>query len=304
MLFLTVSSFLPHQEWVFCPAVGFTPLTFPSTAKSEGMFATVVVILPSVYAGGEVHVTHGSRTKVIDFSATSLLSTSVLAWYTDVKHEVKPITAGYRLALSFNLIQPPSPRDPIPCLPDSSAQDPLRHVFRKWNQSLFDEMPEDDFLVCILDHQYSIAERKTGLKCLKGHDTHLVRILQHVAEEEGFTLFLASLEQYQTGEAVGDDFGEYSNRRRGWGYDSEYDEDDSMGECVAMGDVSETTNTLSDITDLQGGPVAGVGSSSITILDDEHCLVPADAFEDEDPDETEYEGYMGNVRPNRNRAEF
>ena len=244
-----------------------------------------------------MHVTHGSETKVIDFASTSLLSTSVLAWYTDVKHEVKSIASGYRLALSFNLIQPPSPRDPIPRLPDSSAQDPLRHVFRKWNQSLFDDMPDDDFLVCMLDHQYSIAERKRGLKCLKGHDSHLVRIVQNVAEGEGFTLFLAALVQHQAGEADGDDYGYSEYRSRRWGCYSDYDEDDSMdGGTVTMGEVSYTTNTLSDITDLQGRPLVGDSSGSITILDDERCFVPADPFEGKVPDKTEYEGYMGNVR--------
>jgi hypothetical protein len=106
----------------------FSPLRFPlgishlltrvclSTEKSEGMFATMIIILPSAYTGGQVHVSHSNQKQTFDFSSTSLSSTAVLAWYTDVKHEVKPVTSGYRLAsptTSFTLPQaslvPPSP---------------------------------------------------------------------------------------------------------------------------------------------------------------------------------------------------
>lgn len=67
------------------------------------MFATIIVILPSMYTGGEVHVSHSSSYEVFDFAAQSLLSTVALAWYTDVFHEVKPVTSGYRLALSSRI---------------------------------------------------------------------------------------------------------------------------------------------------------------------------------------------------------
>lgn len=55
------------------------------------MFATAIILLPSAYTGGQVVVSHASSTKTIDFSQNSLLSTALLAWYTDVKHEVKPV---------------------------------------------------------------------------------------------------------------------------------------------------------------------------------------------------------------------
>ncbi|KAG6805401.1 hypothetical protein H0H93_004866, partial [Arthromyces matolae] len=74
------------------------------TEKANGMFATAIIVLPSLYTGGEVHVSHSSTTKVLDFASHSLLSTALLAWYTDVVHEVKPLKSGYRLALSYNLI--------------------------------------------------------------------------------------------------------------------------------------------------------------------------------------------------------
>lgn len=93
-------------------------LIFISTQKANGMFATVVVLLPSAYTGGELIVSHTLQTKTIDFSQNSLLSTALLAWYTDIKHKVKPVTLGYRLALSYNLIHVAPPNVPTPALPD------------------------------------------------------------------------------------------------------------------------------------------------------------------------------------------
>lgn len=92
------------------------------------MFATVIIVLPSQYTGGQVHVSQSSAAKVIDLAPISLHSTSVLAWYTDVVHEVKPVTLCYRLALSYNLVYA-SPGVPRPTLPDmDGAVAQLYHV--------------------------------------------------------------------------------------------------------------------------------------------------------------------------------
>ena len=68
------------------------------------MFATVIVLLPSEYEGGEVKITHSGKTDIIDLNYISNRGMAIMAWYTDVLHEIKPITSGYRVALSFNLI--------------------------------------------------------------------------------------------------------------------------------------------------------------------------------------------------------
>jgi hypothetical protein len=108
------------------------------------MFGTMIILLPSRYTGGEVHLTHASKTQVIDFSASSAANTAVLAWYTDVLHEVKPVTSGYRLALSYNLIYPSS-RLPLPIAPtyDGPCAE-LRQVLRKWERKYKEhEEPEE-----------------------------------------------------------------------------------------------------------------------------------------------------------------
>jgi hypothetical protein len=71
------------------------PTTF-STEKTDGMFATLIVVLPSQFAGGDAHVSHAGDKLVFNTSRESLINTSVLAWYTDVMHEiVRPVSFLY-----------------------------------------------------------------------------------------------------------------------------------------------------------------------------------------------------------------
>jgi hypothetical protein len=52
------------------------------------VFATVVVVLPSEFTGGDTHVSHAGETKVFDSIGVSLVKTTVLAWYREVMHKI------------------------------------------------------------------------------------------------------------------------------------------------------------------------------------------------------------------------
>lgn len=254
------------------------------------MFATIVVVLPSQFQGGEVHVSHGRRSKVFDASSGSLFTTTALAWYTDVVHEVKPVTSGFRLALSFNLIRNPSALA-VPRAPSfDGAIQQLERVLKAWRHADADgtdpvtgeSSPQK--LAYILDHEYS--EANLSFDQLKGRDLSLVQTLKDVCEQEGFQLGLGSLSYSQSGEAEGDDYGRYG-RRRGWygGY-SESDAED-----VTMGMVHSSSLTVQLIAGPRG---ECLGYSQE--LDTEELMVDEDYWNEQDPDEKEYEGYQGNVR--------
>jgi len=253
------------------------------------MFATVVIILPSAYTGGQVVVSHASTTKTIDYAPNSLLSTAVLAWYTDVKHEVKPITAGYRLALSYNLIHtaPPGvPKPSVPQMEDSVTR--LKHVLRKWSEDRYEEYPVTPLLAYILDHKYSNNNLKEGFRALKGADAHRVTFLRQVAEELGYMVGLASLKHCASG--PGENDGERCYNRRRCYYD-DYGESDEDPDVPEMEEVTDTTTSISGLVDLDGVSILPFGE--INIGDDN--IVQKDPFEGEVPDDKEYEGYMGNV---------
>ena len=237
------------------------------------MFATVVVILPSAYAGGQVVVSHAATTKSLDFSEKSLLSTAALAWYTDVKHEVKPIEDGHRLALSYNLVHVAPPNVPRPCLPDTSSSEALlAQVLRKWRAKKYEKGSQRDIIAYLLDHEYSAANLKGGLDCLKGVDAHRVTLLGPIAEQLGFVVGLASLSQKISGCA--DDCGHgYRDR------------------TPAMVEVIKKSTSISGFVDLAGTSLLSVKNLNLS----EKSLIPGNPFKNKKPDDAKYEGYLGNV---------
>lgn len=152
------------------------------------MFASLIVVLPSKFQGGEVHVSHGENNDVFDISSSSEFSISALAWYADVTHEVKPVTSGYRLAISYNLVNN-SRGLPAPHLPDMhSAVSDVQRIFRMWAKGQYDRKRSSGTIAYLLDHQYSDA----GLvfAALKGKDAALVSNIQRTAEKEGVVFVL------------------------------------------------------------------------------------------------------------------
>ncbi|THV08331.1 hypothetical protein K435DRAFT_847203 [Dendrothele bispora CBS 962.96] len=257
------------------------------TAKSPGMFATIIVVLPCEYTGGEVVLTHADSSQRFDFSKENLFSTIVMSWYTDVFHEVKPVTSGYRLALAFNLVRSVNSSLELPRLPDmSSAVANVRAILTEWKEKKNQYRGAPNTIAYILSHEYSESDLGHGASGLKGRDAHLVRHVRDVAVELGFVLALANLDLHQSG-AADDDGYSYHKRSRYCYYD---DDDPSDDGNVGMLEVYESNLEISCLNDLDG---VGV-EESYEVEIDESALVPENYFEGREPDDKEYEGYMGN----------
>jgi predicted 2-oxoglutarate/Fe(II)-dependent dioxygenase YbiX len=85
------------------------------TEKSPGMFATLVIVLPSISAGGELVIRHKGREVRLDLRCEEPSELVFAAFYADCVHEVLPITAGFRLTLVYNLVRRgkgPAPQPP------------------------------------------------------------------------------------------------------------------------------------------------------------------------------------------------
>ena len=108
------SFFVPHRD----------------TEKVAGMFATLVVALPSVSEGGDVVVRHKDREARPDLRCEEPSDVAFAAFYADCVHEVLPVTAGYRLVLVCNLIRQGSGR--LPEVPDyAGEQEALTALLRQ-----------------------------------------------------------------------------------------------------------------------------------------------------------------------------
>jgi len=79
------------------------------TEKASGMFATLIIQLPSRCQGGSLVCRFADKEYEFDFgnkAADSEFSIYYAAHYADVHHQVEKIEEGARLVLVYNLIQP------------------------------------------------------------------------------------------------------------------------------------------------------------------------------------------------------
>jgi predicted 2-oxoglutarate/Fe(II)-dependent dioxygenase YbiX len=88
-----------HSFLVYSPGQFFLP--HQDSEKSDDMVGTLTVTLPGASRGGELIVQHGEKYATYR-SSDKLLS--FVAFYADCRHEVQPVTSGYRIVLTYNLL--------------------------------------------------------------------------------------------------------------------------------------------------------------------------------------------------------
>jgi hypothetical protein len=77
------------------------------TPHSGSMFRSLVIVFPTKHEGGALMLQHGSGKWTFDSAkmVRTLVNPSVayIAFYSDVEHEVTPVTSGYHITLTYNL---------------------------------------------------------------------------------------------------------------------------------------------------------------------------------------------------------
>ncbi|KAK4187865.1 hypothetical protein QBC35DRAFT_463480 [Podospora australis] len=159
------------------------------TEKIPGMFGTLVISLPSAHEGGDVIVQHGGKTKTFKISGTSLSS---ICWYSDVSHEVLPVTSGYRWVLTYNLtLDPDEERAPAVDMQDPDIEQLDSALDRLLTSQHF------DCFYHMLDHDYT--EANLSLQSLKTADYARVQALTLLSKERKFDVFLSVIERWGLG---------------------------------------------------------------------------------------------------------
>ncbi|KAF2102572.1 hypothetical protein NA57DRAFT_10257, partial [Rhizodiscina lignyota] len=144
-----------------------------------GMFGTLVVCLPSRHTGGEMILSHHGQLISLETALSSDFDLSAIAWYSDVKHEIKPVLTGYRLALTYNLARAAG-----------SGERPSAKTIHKRNteiQRAFEQWQDDDnepLLVYILGNTYTNVS--LSMRNLKGHDRAVCQYLQDICPSNEF----------------------------------------------------------------------------------------------------------------------
>jgi predicted 2-oxoglutarate/Fe(II)-dependent dioxygenase YbiX len=261
------------------------------TEKVPGMFATLVLALPSQSDGGELVVRHGDREVRLDLRCDEPGEIAFAAFYADCLHEVLPVTAGCRVTLVFNLVRKGEGAAPEP--PGYEAQTTqvvaLLSAWAKASPYLepddidgpedIDSVPEK--LVYPLGHAYTPAE--LAFDKLKGSDAAIARVLLAAVPAANCDLHLALLTVWEAGSAE-QDFDYRRPYRR-----SRYDDEDDDQDDFEVVEVLDCDRSLAEWRRPDGTPVT---LGKLPIEDGE--VAPPDALDGMTPDEQHFCEATGN----------
>jgi 2OG-Fe(II) oxygenase superfamily len=289
-----------HSMLVYAPGQFFLP--HQDSEKADEMVGTLVVTLPAPFKGGAFVVEHRGE-KVTHRTSKERLS--FVAFYADCHHEVRPVTEGYRIVLTYNLLlagaEATAAAEVSPATVDALArclgehfETPLPPQW-SWPKDAPPRHPPSR-LVYLLDHQYT--ERGFGWHRLKGNDAARVQVLQAAAERAGCETVLALAEVQETWDCMEPGWDErfYGGRHRHWerDEDDEWTDDDEPPalddpDAYELGDLIEQGITL----DRWINPSGKTAEPVVThVGGEEVCSTKPSS--DLEPYASEYEGYMGN----------
>jgi hypothetical protein len=247
----------PHALLVYGKGQFFQP--HQDSEKDDAMIGTLVVSLPSSHTGGELVVEHQGRKATHRAPATEV---SVAAFYADCRHEVKPVTTGYRVTFTYNLLLDSDPAADAPVEPSAEAARYLNEHFTgtvsRWPG---DDREPPNRLVYLLDHEYT--QRGLSWDRLKAADAGRAPLLRAAAEDAGCEAVLALTELQET-------------------WDTE-----PRGRGVAL-----TYIIVSDLTVTWWTAVPGGEAVTLHVPEDQVCAsTPSVTVK---PYNSQYTGYMGN----------
>lgn len=159
------------------------------TPRSPAMFGSLVVVFPTKHEGGALKLRHDNNEWIFDSATTAAQHhpnplISYIAFYSDVEHEVTPVTSGHRVSLTWNLYFSTKPNNSPRRLIRADASETeltLKDAFtRVLSDSTF--LPEGGLLGFGLRQEYPLnAEDGLGnlIECLKGGDA----IIQSVCRQ-------------------------------------------------------------------------------------------------------------------------
>lgn len=206
--------------------------THQDSEKEDGMIGSLVVGLPSRFSGGDFEIHHHDEVMVSTGSESAL---SVVAFYADCRHEIRPITGGHRVVLTWNLVV----RNPVALdAPPEAPVDVLTRRIQTWFQTPRPARWEGDRgavqpdrLVYLLDHEYT--QRGLGWDQLKNADALRAATLREVAGRLDCEIYLALADVHETWSCE-DDYAGYGYRGRYRDFDD--DDDDASDDEDDFGD--------------------------------------------------------------------
>lgn len=260
-----------HSMLVYAPGQFFLP--HQDSEKDDAMVGSLVVGLPSAFTGGALEIRQGAETVTYRGSKKSL---SFVGFFSDCQHQVKPVTSGYRVVLTYDLLAV-SETLQMPGEVDSELIGKLAGCLEEH----FGTPDAPEHLVFLLDHQYT--PRALSWSRLKGADGRSATLLEAAAERADCEVVLALVDVHETWSAYESEPPSRSYRH------SRYNAIEDDGEDYDVEELIESDITLHAWIDRSGTRESDL---ALFVGDNEVCAsTPSQSLE---PYSSEYEGYMGN----------
>ncbi len=256
--------------------------------KDDAMIGTLVVTLPSAYTGGTLLVGHDEEWTAHKGSKTAH---TLVAFYSDLRHEVLPVKTGYRITVTYNLLLRGDTSGHA--AGDDATIAELAHCltehFSTRAPRYYGGRAEDppSRLAYLLDREYT--PRGLSWSRLKGADAGRCDLLRAAADKAGCEVVLALADVKETHSAY--DADEYHGGGRYWDPD---DEDEDEGADSGSGNyvTEDLVDSEVEITRWLGPDGKRAEDVSLSIRSHEACASTPSG--DLKPYESSYEGYMGN----------
>ena len=263
--------FLPHRD----------------TEKTDGMFGTLTIVLPSVHCGGELVIRHTGREVTVDLSNAEASELTFAAFYADCEHAIKPITQGSRVCLTYNLAQRGTGEK------NKSIAAPLydRETDRAVAilEQTFEKPDAPAKLAWLLEHHYT----PVGLSFsgLKARDAALAKVVRDAARRARCALHLGIVHIGESGAAEPYFHMDYGRGRR---WKRHYDDHDMAEDAETDGkfEVIEVYDSWRRIDQWMDTNDHAVEFGSLPIEDRE--ILPAGALDGEAPDQQRLMEASGN----------
>ncbi len=247
-------------------------LKHKDSEKEPKMFGTLIIGLPAIHTGGELTISFGGKSNVVSFSeATNTFQIPYVAFYADCDHEITSVTSGYRVCLVYNLVQ------------NSGAKIINNNSFFSYKQEIASLLDSERNKVTVpkivlLGHQYTPSN--FTMESLKLNDKPKAEVLMEAAEMAGYYCKLGLVTSYQIGEPDQD--------LHSYGYGRGRYHDDGDYGSQEMGEIHDEYLRIEHWMD-EGIPPL------LDIAVNESELIAAFKLNENEPTETEFEGYTGNA---------
>ena len=302
-----------HNLLVYAPGQFF--VAHQDSEKTDGMVGTLVVTLPSAFTGGAIVVHHHDEKVTYRGSGSEL---GLIAFYADCHHEVRPVTGGHRIVLTYNLLLADDANDATdataypPVAPEhlDALEAEVRKLFAtapppRWPGDREQEPP--DRLVYLLDHQYT--QKGLGWTRLKNADAARAGALREVARRGDCDVALALADVHESWSCAEEerDYGygrrwsRYGRGGRPHGMLDDDDDDDADADATTDAADAKSGERTPELLELLDSGVelrhfvdaSGRGEAVVDSLHDAAVCFTKPSLE-MNPFKSEHEGYMGN----------